>query len=287
MYNLLLMTLCSFLAVGSTANAFVFRNTIKISEGASFSLSSSSNDNSEIPEPTVSQSSYNKNTMSAALPFLKCPLILAQNMDVPGNVGFDPFGFVRDKDDLIEYQEAEVKHARLAMLVCLLLSSFKENGTRFDSLNEILYFASFLHLKAAVGWPLSELWNGKIADLWNLPTILASDDRVPAILNSNLGSVSPIFWGFCLGASAAIDTHAILKSRNGSDLTYFPGNLGFDPLGIFPADKEGQLRMRLAEIKHGRLAMIAISGFALQEFVTKVGVVDQTPLFFHPLTLMN
>lgn len=134
---------------------------------------------------------------------------------------------------------------------------------------------------------MSELWNGNIADSWNLPSILASDDRVPAVLNSNLGSVSPIFWGFCLGASAAIDTRAILKSRNDADLTYFPGNLGFDPLGLFPADKERQQRMRLAEIKNGRLAMIAISGFALQEFVTKVGVVDQTPLFFHPLNLLK
>ncbi len=134
---------------------------------------------------------------------------------------------------------------------------------------------------------MSELWNGKLADTWNLPTILASDDRVPAVLNNNLGSVSPLFWGICLGASAAIDTRAILKSRDESDLTYFPGQLGFDPLLLFPADKEGQQRMRLAEIKNGRLAMIAISGFALQEFVSKVGVVDQTPLFFHPFTLMR
>lgn len=134
---------------------------------------------------------------------------------------------------------------------------------------------------------MSELWNEKLADAWNLPTILASDDRVPAVLNSNLGSVSPLFWGICLGASAAVDTRAILKSRDESDLTYFPGKFGFDPLGLFPADKEGQQRMRLAEIKNGRLAMIAISGFALQEFVSKVGVVDQTPLFFHPLTLMS
>jgi len=41
--------------------------------------------------------------------------------------------------------------------------------------------------------------------------------------------------------------------------------------------------MQLAEIKNGRLAMIAIFGFAIQEFVLKSGVVDETPFFFLPL----
>jgi hypothetical protein len=116
--------------------------------------------------------------------------------------------------------------------------------------------------------------------------LVASDDRVPAVLNDNFGTVSPAFWGFCLGASAAIDKYAILKSRDESDLTYFPGNLGFDPLKLYPVDKDGQLRMRLAEIKNGRLAMIAISGFALQEYISKVGVIDQTPAFFYPFSIL-
>jgi len=41
--------------------------------------------------------------------------------------------------------------------------------------------------------------------------------------------------------------------------------------------------MLLAEIKHGRLAMLAVLGFALQEYVTKMGVVDETPFFFFPI----
>lgn len=41
--------------------------------------------------------------------------------------------------------------------------------------------------------------------------------------------------------------------------------------------------MQGAEIKHGRLAMIAITAFALQEFVSHVAVVDQTPFFFKPI----
>lgn len=42
--------------------------------------------------------------------------------------------------------------------------------------------------------------------------------------------------------------------------------------------------MELAEIKHGRVAMVATGGFAAQEYATQMGVVDETPYFFVPLT---
>lgn len=98
-------------------------------------------------------------------------------------------------------------------------------------------------------------------------------DRVPAMLNDSIGSVSPAFWGMCLGMTAAIDLYGISKARE-SDPSYFPGKLGFDPLGLYPTDIEGRQRMELAEIKHGRLAMIVITGFAFQEYATNMGVVD-------------
>lgn len=50
--------------------------------------------------------------------------------------------------------------------------------------------------------------------------------------------------------------YGLAKARSG-DTTYFPGNLDFDPLGLYPKTQEGRERMQLAEIKHGRLAMIA------------------------------
>lgn len=41
----------------------------------------------------------------------------------PGDFGFDPLGFVKTEDDLLWYREAEIKHARLAMLVRIRLKS--------------------------------------------------------------------------------------------------------------------------------------------------------------------
>jgi len=53
--------------------------------------------------------------MSVSLPFLKQPPMLDGTL--PGDRGFDPFNFSADKDALQWYRTAEVKHARLAMLV--------------------------------------------------------------------------------------------------------------------------------------------------------------------------
>jgi hypothetical protein len=51
------------------------------------------------------------------------------------------------------------------------------------------------------------------------------------------------------------------------------------PLDALPNAKDMEA-MKLAEIKNGRLAMMAITGFAVQEVVWGKPVVDQTPFFF-------
>ena len=187
--------------------------------------------------------------MSKALPFVTRPLMLTG--ELPGDAGFDPLGFADSQADLTNYREAEIKHARLAML-------------------------------AAAGWPLSEVLDKKIALALHMTPLIDAADRAPSILNGGLGKVNPFYWMACLGGAAAIEFYGTIKSKSG-DESYFPGNLGFDPLGFYPKEEEGQRRMQLAEIKNGRLAMIAILGFAIQEFVSKSGVVHETPFFFFPL----
>jgi len=184
---------------------------------------------------------------SQALPFMARPMALDGTL--AGDVGFDPLGFAKSESDLMNYREAEVKHARLAML-------------------------------AAAGWPLSEVFDKKIAAALGMAPVLDSSDRVPSLLNGGLGKISPAYWVGCIGIAAMIDIFGTLKMKNEKE-GHLPGDFGLR-LG-YPSSEAGQMRMQLAEIKNGRLAMIAIFGFAVQEFVTKQGVVDETPLFFFPI----
>merc|ERR1712174_38215 len=57
---------------------------------------------------------------------------------------------------------------------------------------------------------------------------------------------------------------------------------GLYPRGQMIKDKKERERLHLAEIKHGRLAMIAITLFAASEFIAHAPVIDQYPLFFKP-----
>eukprot|EP00536_Pseudo-nitzschia_multiseries_P000125 jgi/Psemu1/155308/gw1.3.269.1 len=189
--------------------------------------------------------------MSESIPFLKCPAVLAES-SLAGNVGFDPLGLATSDELLMDYREAEIKHARLAML-------------------------------AAVGWPISELEDRDIADYFHVSSVLDDGDRVPSMLNGGMERIDPRFWGFCLGMTAAIDLYGVSKSRRSAD-DYFPGNIGFDPLNLFPPDREGREKMKLAEIKHGRVAMLGVVGYVVEEYVTKMAVVDDTPILFQPIT---
>lgn len=209
-----------------------------------------SNDTDE-SDTTVVPSQFGKK-MSEAVPFLACSSVL-QASELAGNVGFDPLGLSKSKEELWEYREAEIKHARLAML-------------------------------AAIGWPTSELLDRDIATYFQLPSMLDDGDRAPTVLNGGLEHISPQFWGFCLGLCAAIDMYGVAKARRGGP-DYFPGNLGFDPLNFFPsADKLQQERLKLAEIKHGRVAMVGVTGYGVEEYVTKMAVIDDTPMLFQPLS---
>jgi hypothetical protein len=187
--------------------------------------------------------------MSQSMPFMARPATLDGSM--VGDVGFDPLGFAKSQDDLMNYREAEIKHSRLAML-------------------------------AAAGWPVSELFDRKIANLIGMNPIVDASDRAPSLLNGGLGKISPVYWAAVVIAAGAIDMYGISKSKSNNP-SYFPGNLGFDPLGLYPKDEAGQKRMQLAELKNGRLGMIAITAFAFQELVSKLGVVDETPVFFRPI----
>ena len=194
-----------------------------------------------IPRAATDLNSLKRRTFSKAIPVMKRPPLLDATM--VGDVGFDPLEIAKSKEDLLKYRESEVKHGRLAML-------------------------------AAVGWPISEVLDDKIAQSFNLPNMLDQYGRAPSFLN-NFNGVNIEYWVGVLGLAAFVDAYGMYykstigeKRRSEDPDLYFPGNLGFDPLGLYPKDMIGRRIIQLAELKHGRVAMMAVLTFALQESFT-------------------
>ena len=135
------------------------------------------------------------------------------------------------------------------------------------------------------------------------------------MLNGGLGEVAGFLFLAALAASAVewktldnvygLTATGKTMKPNGQLVMkdYVPGDCGFDPLGLYgwyganagvmqqlraDADpqyayemaEEARREMETAELKNGRLAMLAITGYAFQEFVWGTPVVDQTPIFF-------
>lgn len=130
------------------------------------------------------------------------------------------------------YREAEIKHARIAML-------------------------------AAVGWPVAEKLNGPLSEALGQPSLLVDGGRSPSVLNGGLEGVSIVYWLAALGLAVAAES-AYLDDQLGvmKNTEYVPGMVGFDPLGLDgPATRNG-------EIWAGRLAMVAVVLYAFEEELT-------------------
>lgn len=147
-------------------------------------------------------------------------------------------------------REAEIKHSRLAML-------------------------------AVVGWPLAELFDKNIADAVGLPTALTKSGSSPSLLNGGLDKIDVAYWAAVILLAGIVEIESS-KTQEAKGKDYLPGDCGFDPLNVFPQTKEGRMDMMTKEIKHGRLAMMAIVGFAVQEALYRSPVIAETPMFFKP-----
>merc|ERR1712071_189723 len=55
---------------------------------------------------------------------------------------------------------------------------------------------------------------------------------------------------------------------------YYPGDIGFDPLGLKPTDPSAFKNMQTRELQNGRLAMIGVAGMCAQELVNHRGIIE-------------
>jgi len=172
----------------------------------------------------------------AALPFLDSPKYREFIVNVPGDAGFDPFGLARDLATFKWMQEAELKHARVAML-------------------------------AAILWPLSELDYSSTFKLLNIDLTGLGDAPVGLVLGT---------------ASLGVAIMELSKAPESP-----AGFYNFDPLELKDFElpmvgwlPRGRRWTAEAELKNGRLAMMATLAFAFLELTTKVPIIRQMPFHF-------
>jgi len=167
---------------------------------------------------------------SAAIPFLKKPPALDGSM--VGDVGFDPLGFTTTitelGGDLNYVREAELMHGRQAMLATV--------GFVFPA----------LFGKIPVDWAADVSTNPLVAQ-YQLPDVVLGQLFVS------------------IAVAEGIRASIIYKEDS------VPGEHGFDPMGFIPKfcdTPEKMALMKLKELKHGRIAMIAVTGFFFQLQIT-------------------
>ena len=156
-----------------------------------------------------------------------------------GNKGFDPLNCSTNINTLRRYREAEIKHGRFAML-------------------------------GSVGWPLAEIVHPYLSNLMNKESLLTSGGKVPSLLNGGLDKINPVFFMAIIVLSATLESMNINKNYNVDSI---PGDLEFDPLKLYSTKSVKTKReLELKELNNGRLAMIAITYFAISEFITNTPI---------------
>jgi len=168
---------------------------------------------------------------------------------LPGSIDpvpeFDPLNFAKDASlgQMKRYREAEVTHGRVAML-------------------------------SVVGFLVAEsfhpLFGGQIIG--------------PAIYHlTEVRKITPEFFELLAVSIGIVETSRAQigwippPERKGGEFlrdNYYPGDIGFDPLGLKPSDPEEFAAMQTKELQNGRLAMLASMGFILQELTNQKGILE-------------
>jgi hypothetical protein len=173
---------------------------------------------------------------------------------LPGSVAplgnFDPLGFTKGAPvtEIKRFREAEVLHGRVGMLAVLgylvgenfhPLFGGQVIGPANTHLAQVQHVAPFFFAWLVGSIATAELGRANIG--WV--------DPVKAMKYNSENEIKGTFG-------------AVLKSN------YYPGDIGFDPLGLKPSDPAEFAEMQTKELNNGRLAMLAAIGMIVQEQVT-------------------
>lgn len=151
---------------------------------------------------------------------------------------FDPLGFARrglPLNDAKRLREAEVQHGRVAMVATVGYGAGEavQNGP--------------LGITGPANDQLQQVPAPALA-------VLALAIAAAELHRARRGWVEPQF---------RIGSHTLWTLRD----SYYPGDLGFDPLGFKPTENYAFQRMQTRELSNGRLAMVGWAGMCAQELV--------------------
>ena len=157
-----------------------------------------------------------------------------------GDVGFDPLGLSNIDDvgiDLYWLREAEVKHARVAML-------------------------------AVVGILQVEIFGPA-------PGCEMATDKCQMDAFWQIWGAHPQYIAFGLIMIMIVETISGIAATSGRESgERAPGDFGLDPLGYSKGDPEAFARLQAQEIANGRLAMWAAAGELMQGCSTHQGAIE-------------
>lgn len=157
---------------------------------------------------------------------------------------FDPLGFAQkgiSLNDIKRNRESEVMHGRVAMIAAVgylageaVTGPFSIVGPANDQLQQ-MPAPAFALLTVSIA--AAELKRATIG--WVEP---------------DLGSWSKTLW--------------TLRDN------YYPGDVGFDPLGLKPTEPKAFADMQTRELQNGRLAMLGVAGMCAQELVNHRSIME-------------
>ena len=168
---------------------------------------------------------------------------------------FDPLGFARQGlplNDAKRLREAEVQHGRVAMLAV------------------VGYFAGEA-MNTVGGGPfhISGPANDQLQQVPAIPfAVMTVAIGAAELYRAKKGWVEP---------KARIGSNTLFVLRD----NYYPGDLGFDPLGLKPTENYAFQKMQTKELSNGRLAMLAWVGMCSQELVNHRTIGDTLDFYSH------
>jgi len=108
-----------------------------------------------------------------------------------------------------------------------------------------------------------------VPEFLRIPGEQFSFEAIPKVIDAHDALPDSMIQIFCWISYLEAISFAALANMGEYDRR--PGDFSFDPLGFYPEDPEKQKKMQLAELKNGRLAMIAIGGMVTGASITGNG----------------